>query len=168
MHFIEEVVWECNYTVAKRLFWASNVFGYCISLSPLKTWIWILLWSQMKARGLCFPLPCRKFPIVKLLPQKKMVQPLVVLNEKLQMEYQDTDLSWGMLADWEGSFWNICLEYVSACQIIVNCNFINKILKLKIPKEWTEKKPSNKEESPGIKLTNWAAKLHISPRTVNK
>lgn len=84
------------------------------------------------------------------------------------MEYQDTDLSWGMLADWEGSFWNICLEYVSACQIIVNCNFINKILKLKIPKEWTEKKPSNKEESPGIKLTNWAAKLHISPRTVNK
>lgn len=83
------------------------------------------------------------------------------------MEYQDTDLSWGVLADWGGSFWNICLEYVSSCQIIVNCNFINKILKWKIQKEWIEE-PSNKEESSGMKLTNWAAKLHISPRTVKE
>lgn len=33
MHFIEELVWECNYTVAKRLVWASNVFGYSTSPS---------------------------------------------------------------------------------------------------------------------------------------
>jgi len=74
MHFTKELVWECNYTVAKRPFWASNVFGYATSLSPLKTWIWILLWSQMKARGLLF----LKLSFVKLLPQS-MVQPLVVL-----------------------------------------------------------------------------------------
>lgn len=48
----------------------------------------------------------------------------------------------------------------------MNCNFISKILKLKIPKEWIEKEPSNKEELSGMKLTNCAAKLHIGPRTV--
>lgn len=64
MHFIEEVVWECNCTVARRLFSASNVFGYSISLSTLKTWIWILLWSQMKTRGLLSPPTLPSFPLV--------------------------------------------------------------------------------------------------------
>jgi len=51
---------------------------------------------------------------------------------------------------------------------MVNCNFINQILKLKIPKEWIEEEPSNTEELSGMKLTSWAAKLHISPRTVKE
>lgn len=49
---------------------------------------------------------------------------------------------------------------------LVNSNFINKILEFRVLKEWIEKEPSNKEESSGMKLTSWAAKLHISPRTV--
>jgi len=34
--------------------------------------------------------------------------------------------------------------------------------------EWIEKELSNKEEISGMKLTSWAAKLQLSPRTVEE
>lgn len=76
MHFIEELVWECNYTVAKRLVWASNVFGY--STSPSENVDLNPALIKNESKGCFFVL----LPIVKSVPQK-IVQPLVVLNEKL-------------------------------------------------------------------------------------
>lgn len=85
MHLIEELVWERNYSVAKRLFGASNAFSYSISLSPLKTSDLNPTLITNEVKGFAF----FKLPIVKLFPLKNG-ETIVVLNEKLQTEYHNT------------------------------------------------------------------------------